>query len=700
MPLCAHPRVDLRSSCGLACSVPLLLLLGCTHPHGEEDGTPPRPDESAAPDTAPADDPVGPSILVLVIDGLRTDECTSDAVSDLAGHPGVDGMPRLWSGIAQEGVVVRRLLNTGITITAPAHAAMMVGRPEPYANFPVDDGAGQYRPVLPTLFEEARRQLGLSEDEVVLLANTSLLAGIASSVYPGEGAGAYAEEVAAGEADGGRIASDKTVLAALSARIDAGPPRVAVLNLHDVDRSGHYGESGEYPVTIRTVDADVADFWEWLHATHPEYAANVLLVVTADHGRHRIAEDEMWRFHGGGCLGCREVPLFLAGSGVTAGAELDGTFTSLDLAPTLAAHLGITLPWAEGLPLVEGIAGLDPAARSGEIARAASGSLVATQAWLDDREARSEVRADGTAISTPGALGAEAPSVLSGSAGDWACFRELTPQDDQLPWLARCLLRTEGAWSDIGFPVAEVSPFWRAALVERDGVLWSAWGENPIGAATLQEGTVGLALASWTAADGWSSATLLPAYYPSDATLVATEAGLVAAFTTNDPEPDSRHTRRVRTVSMTLGDTGPVESASSDFSLRALLGAQGRVENPVLTANGQQVRAAMVGIGSAGTLVAVVTSEDGGETWGAPVQMPDGGAPLPNLAPAWDADTLVWGALVDGGAVLCRAAVSETEARCTSVGSARLQSFTVRDDVATVVRDAGIGDWETATIRW
>jgi hypothetical protein len=124
------------------------------------------------------------------------------------------------------------------------------------------------------------------------------------------------------------------------------------------------------------------------------------------------------------------------------------------------------------------------------------------------------------------------------------------------------------------------------------------------------------------------------------------------------------------------------------------------VEHPALTATGDTVKVAMIGIGTAETIVAAAASTDGGNTFTDPVALPDGGDPLPHLSPAWDGDRVVWGALVDGEAMLCRAAPGDADADCRDLGSPRLDSFTVANGVATAVIDTGTAQWARTTVTW
>ena len=654
---------------------------------------------------APEPEPLPPSVMVLILDGVRADELSRVETSALTGMSGEAYAAETWETLAVHATIVRAALNQGATTTAPAHAALVTGRPETFANFPVDAarGPGVYVPEHPTIFEAAREGLGLAEEDVVLLANTELLSPVTTSLAPGFGRGARYDLVV--DPDRGEPANDDApVFDALNALIDAHPPRLVVVNLHDADRAGHVGEGDAYAEGVLALDALLADFWTRLREEHPAYAESLLLVVTTDHGRHRYDDDEDddWHDHGDSCAGCRETPMFLLGR-TRAGKELDVPVANLDLTATIAAYLGVDLPWAEGLPITEAFVDLAATARSGEIGRVESGAHTASQRWLAERSTRSEVVVDGAVISTPGIYAAEAPTLLDGTGGMRTCFRELDLEPDAgfLPWRARCLAEAGDGWTDMGFPDEEVGPFFQAALVERDGRTWAAWPNNPHASTGAgEEGGVGLAIAAWAPATGWTDRTWARAIFPTDATLVATTRGLVAAVGTSLGDPDYRYTRRVRVVPVLISDTTVVPDTAVEVTLDALLGADGRVEHPALAADGDTVRLAVLGADATARIVAALTSEDGGRTWSIAVALPDGGIPVPWLAPVWDGADVVWGVAGDGDAALCRAAPGDSVARCVEAGSARVQSFTARDGRANFIRDGGIGAWEAAELSW
>lgn len=647
--------------------------------------------------------PHAPSVIVIVLDGVRSDEFTSTRVSDVTGASGEDYASRSWAAVAPDATVVRAAWNTGITITAPAHAALVTGHVEALANFPVDAtlGPGLYRPTVPTIFEAARDQLGLPEEQVLLLANTELLEPVDHGLYPGLGAGAETVELL--DEEGRPTGEDEAVIDALLERFETRLPRLAMVNLHDVDRAGHYGRGDAYAEGVTVVDEQVARLWDALQAKYPGYTSSLLFVVVSDHGRHHHDEDQGWHNHGDSCTGCREIPLMVVGAGGDGGDVLDEPVTALDLVPAIAAHLGVTMPWAEGLPSPAVFPGFDGAVRTGDVALAADGALTAVQRWLDDPLRRSEVWVDDTLVSTSGAFGAEAPSVIAGVDGGRVCFRELAaePVDGGMPWVARCLAQDVGGWSDMGFPDDEVAPFFRAALAERDGVTWAAWPFNPRGAGEAGTGgRIGLSVAGWSAEMGWTEPVTTQAIFPTDATIVATDDGLVAACGASFGDPDSRYTRHVRIVPVSIVEGVPTMEREVNITLEGLLGEGVRVEHPALAGEGARVRIAMVGITEQGASIAAATSTDAGRTWTDAVALPDGGPALPNLAPVWEGPDVVWGTLVDGAARLCRAAPGDDDARCVDVGSPRLQSFGVAGDVATVVRDGGSGEWEMGEVGW
>lgn len=83
-----------------------------------------------------------------------------------------------------------------------------------------------------------------------------------------------------------------------------------------------------------------------------DLAENTLVVFTSDHGE-LLGDHGLWfkgPFFYEGLVG---TPLLIAGPGVTAGAEIAGLSSAIDLVPTICEALGVkTPPWSEGVSLL------------------------------------------------------------------------------------------------------------------------------------------------------------------------------------------------------------------------------------------------------------------------------------------------------------------------------------------------------------
>lgn len=195
---------------------------------------------ACAPPTPEASATGAPHVLVVVLDGVRVEEFTSDWTSDLTGVSGEDNAQRTWSEVVPHGTVVRSILNPVLTSTAPGHAALVSGRAEPLLNVGFGhQGPALYRPLLPTIFEEARSQTGWSADDAVLMANSVVMSGVNASIYPGlEDFGGTWSMVT--EPMKTAVEDDDTrTFALLEDLLASDAPQLLVVNFHDADRAAH-----------------------------------------------------------------------------------------------------------------------------------------------------------------------------------------------------------------------------------------------------------------------------------------------------------------------------------------------------------------------------------------------------------------------------------------------------------------------------
>ncbi|MDP2314301.1 MAG: alkaline phosphatase family protein [Pseudomonadota bacterium] len=719
----------------------LLLALACRTP-GDKDGV--VPDESAPPDThtgAPDDTGVprtalADHVVVLVLDGLRLSESFGEGVSDAAGTPTSEILPELRARLLPEGTLVRHGYVTGIPITGPGHCDLITGVRHEFGHFPTPVGAGGYRPLFPTLYE----QLAGSGAPLVLSGNTDHVESLNRSVYPGvtddDGAVYTLTSV---EGDLTRPEPrDTTVIEAVKAQLAADKPRLMITNLHAIDLAGHVAtDPATYVARARDVDGPIADLWAWIESAESGLAGRTALVLVSDHGRHYWGPDAAerleeldppdYRHHGDQCGGCRQIPMFLAGPGIAPGATVEGPYTLEDVSRTIAYMLGADLPYGTGVVMRDLFT--DPPAeddRSGVYEVDTSGSAVATWSWLDEGGHRSRVEVDGEVVSSPGAFAAEAPRVVEAGPVTYACWREFTIQDESVidwPWAAECHARTAGVWTDLEFPLGTVSSLWKPALgVDAAGRLVVAFVDNP-NSTTYSEDRAFLKVYRWSAA-GWEFVAEpgIGTGFPGAPSVVVEGDTAWVAWSESDMSDSNgdnlsgRYTRHVEVARFGLGadglqvarevwrtsvDTCPAGAGCDDRAPTVDVEGRAytRMESPAILVDGPTIRVAWIAWDTDGSHLLWATSTDTGDTWSTPERVDATGKVYGHLAPRWADGKLYWSRLGAVEAEACRVAPGG-EPTCVALGSARVTSLAPTATNAWVTVDTGEGAWASQEVVW
>ena len=364
--------------------------------------------------TAPPLTGTAEHVVIVVIDGARIDETFGTGESDAAGGVPTSSLFTYFKEqMLPQGTLVLPGYNTGVTITAPGHADILTGTRNLFAHFPTPNGPGFYRPEHPTLFEAARAKW--PDDDNVLVANSDHIEPLSASVFPGITADDGAVYTFVSDADDPEqpSQSDVDVLAALQAQLEATGAHVALANLHDMDRKGHYNDSPTaYASGVERVSSPISSFWDWIQSSESGLKDKTMLVLVADHGRHRWgAEAEErgadlrfdWDYseHGDQCAGCREVPMFLVGPNIRQGVTLTSPHSLEDIGATAAFALGVDLPYATGRVIREAFTE-DPgslATDSGLSEIAVSDGVTLRALLTDDVSARTTIDVDGTELS-------------------------------------------------------------------------------------------------------------------------------------------------------------------------------------------------------------------------------------------------------------------------------------------------------------
>lgn len=704
----------------------MLLVGGCRYgadspskeSQGTTDGRDSSPDSTGdstleSGDSAPIDEPaLAEHVIVLVMDGTRIDESFGEGVSSAAGQATENIMPTFRSQLYPLGTLVKPGYATGITITAPGHCDLLTGVRQPFANYANSSGVGYYLPELPTVFEAVREDRDVSSTSTLLMGNTLLIEPAKKSLYPGQDTdnGAYydlTEET--GEPEGGKPAEDDIqVLDAIKSALESEERHLLVANLHDIDRAGHEGPPPAYWNNVVTVDSPIVEFWNWLQ-TQPTYAGNTVLVITADHGRHRVDEPEAWRNHGDHCAGCREIPLFFIGPGIKQGATVETPYTLEDVGATITWMLGADLPYSSGR-VIEDILDTPSGqpARAGSVWPQQAGGMTVSQDWLDTTTQRAQVSIDGTVLSNPVSFLAEQPRIAVSGTTPFVCWKQITiaTEESDWPWTLECRQRQgDGNWIDLGFPIGEVGAVQIPSLMaDSGGRLWMGFVDGPSGAVSDGITIETVRVLRWTNGTGWEGTDQgtedsVFSTHPSIALYDGETAYL--AFGTSDAGDQGRYTRHIEVerVSWPAGESQTWTEVYNNLNDTDTAGTvYGRFENPAITYDSSTLRLAYVGYGDAGNALLLTTSTNHGDSWTTAQNLDETFRVLGHIAPVWSGSTLYFARLSATNTVeLCRYTSSLS---CVDTGNPRILGLTASTNGVMASLDEGTAEWALSEFTW
>ena len=683
------------------------LLVGCGGSDPEVEPRPVLGDDTAATSSR------AERVVVIVMDGVRWNESFSTEISSATGEPGNELLPRIHQTLLSQGGLGTHALAAGVTITSAGHHDLLTGTRRDFGNYPNPDGAAWYRPELPTVFEEARSQLGLGEDAVVLLANTALVEGLAWGLYPGLSAshGAKWDFVTATPGGTTPTGSDRPVGERIQEHLTAGA-KLIVANLHAADRAGHNGVVEAYPANVEQQDEIIARIWQDI-GEDEDLRDTTGLILVADHGRHDKGTEEDWRNHGDHCAGCRRLPLLIIGPGVDAGQVHGAAVLLEDVGRTIAWWLGVDLPHSTGRILEEffvapDLSGAEGQPALGPVWAQSSGGILVEEILVDDTAARSLVRVGETQLSTEGALAAEAPVLTTTDDRAYMCHREfdLDPSMSTWPWVGHCWTQADGLWSELSLPFGTVSPHWLPAMVPRpDQTLHMVHVDTPNGIVTEGQDGTPVRLLQWTEASGWrgSEDGIETVSLPTHPALALAGETSWLAFASSELGSGGRKSRHIQVHTAdwdeALGEMVYVERL---HTLGVELDGQAlaRMERPSLHVDGDDVLLAFYAVLEDG-LGAVVTmaSPDRGATWGAVLRVDEGGRVLAHISPQFaDDGALVWGQVgLEGRVEICRLAGTT---QCLDAGTSAIQSLDLVEDGVMYTSNAGQHLWSVETLTF
>lgn len=263
------------------------------------------------------------NVFIVVIDGARYTETFGDST--------FQNIPNMQQNLRPLGTLFTSFYNDGKTKTVSGHSSILSGTWQYLEN------DGTERPHKPTLFEYVIKQkLFDSSDNFVFHAKNKLNV-LDYSDYPG-----YGEEFKSMMVEA-EYYNDIAVIDSAKKFIEIYHPKLTLINLPQVDRTGHDKTWEEYLAAIKQVDSLVYDLWNFIESDSV-YKNKTTLFITNDHGRHTANFAE----HGDSCEGCRHVMGLMVGP-ETPENKVDTTYRQLiDIGPTIASLLHFEIPLAEG----------------------------------------------------------------------------------------------------------------------------------------------------------------------------------------------------------------------------------------------------------------------------------------------------------------------------------------------------------------
>ena len=277
-------------------------------------------------------------VVIVVIDGPRWSETWGEETRQYIPHRAKELLP--------QALLLTHFSNDGETLTTPGHTAITTGF---YQD--IDNGGNQF-PDHPGIFQRwLRAHPDAEPTDAWLITSKDKLAVLSDCTDP-EWKGKWVPANDCGKAGlGSAMRDDAITLEHAEARLGSDHPHVALVHFRQPDSSGHANAWDDYLQAIRDTDADVAELWRFLQAD-PGFAGLTDLFITNDHGRHPDGTRDGFISHGDGCPGCRHIELLAMGPDIRIG-ESAAARNQTDLAVTVAAILGLTIPGSSGQVMTE-----------------------------------------------------------------------------------------------------------------------------------------------------------------------------------------------------------------------------------------------------------------------------------------------------------------------------------------------------------
>lgn len=273
-------------------------------------------------------------VIVLVIDGPRFSETFGDTTYQL--------IPHLANDLAPQGVLIENFRNNGPTYTNAGHTAITTGVYQKIKN------NGLELPRNPGIFHYFLEQKGLDSTNAWVIASKGKLS-ILGDTKNRKWKGKYQPSLYCGvDGKGEGYTPDiynwrdaKKILAEFH-------PKLALINMLEVDVRGHQNQWPEYKQAIKNTDKIAYELWNFIQSDSI-YKDKTTLFITNDHGRHLDGHKDGFVNHGDNCEGCRKMYLIALGPDFRQNVVLKDRYELIDISQTIGCLLKFSVPTSEGL---------------------------------------------------------------------------------------------------------------------------------------------------------------------------------------------------------------------------------------------------------------------------------------------------------------------------------------------------------------
>lgn len=278
-------------------------------------------------------------IVIVVIDGPR--------YVDTWGKEGQPHIPKMADSLLPQGLLFTNFKNNRHTYTLAGHAALLTGNYQAISN----DGSEPPKEV--SLLHHYLKQTTNDSSKTAIVTSKSKLEVLAQT-KDHEWKSGFIPYTNSGK--NGEDREDTETFEEVINTLKTKKPNVMLVQFKGPDTYGHANDWEGYMDSIEETDSLVYELWRYLQMD-TVYQNKTALLITNDHGRHLPGHRDGFVSHGDLCEGCKHISLLALGPDFAKNKLITEEYELVDIAPTVAALLGIKIPTFDNsnliIPLLE-----------------------------------------------------------------------------------------------------------------------------------------------------------------------------------------------------------------------------------------------------------------------------------------------------------------------------------------------------------